>query len=291
MTLYAMLFFLMDGGAILGAVLRFTPLSEADKTRLLGIFASVSRATLKGTLVIGLVQGSLAALSFWAAGIEGAVFWGAMMTVLSIIPGVGTALVWVPAVVFLALAGRSRRPRASGLWCAVVVGTVDNVLRPLLIGKDTEMPDLLVHADHARRPGALRRRRPPRRADHRRALPHGLAALGQRDGRGAGRLMEGSNRERGSMPDTGKAESDVERLQQEAAEIRASRRSRRSAPATEERRAEAKEPEADQTLRDLAALLEGAAKEVEEAARQYPALALLAAFTAGIAIGHLLARR
>lgn len=142
--LYAMLFFLMDGGAILAAVLRFTPLSAADKTRLLGIFASVGRATLKGTLVIGIVQGSLAALSFWAAGIEGVVFWGAIMTVLSIIPGVGTALVWVPAVFYLALSGKVAAALGVGLWCAVVVGTVDNLLRPVLIGKDTEMPDVLI---------------------------------------------------------------------------------------------------------------------------------------------------
>lgn len=103
--------------------------------------------------------------------------------------------------------------------------------------------------------------------------------------------MEGSEREREPMPDAGKAESDVERLQQEAAELRTARRSRRSAPAAEERRPEAREPETEQTLQDLAALLEGATKEIEEAARQYPALALLAAFTAGIAIGHLLGRR
>ena len=78
------------------------------------------------------------------AGIGGAVFWGAMMTVLSIIPGIGAALVWFPAVVFLALDGQVGAAVGVGLWCAIVVGTIDNILRPLLIGKDTEMPDLLV---------------------------------------------------------------------------------------------------------------------------------------------------
>jgi predicted PurR-regulated permease PerM len=142
--LYAMFTFLIDGRAILDAVMRFTPLSDNDRDRLLGTFASVGRATLKGTLIIGIVQGGLAGLSFWAAGINGSVFWGAVMTVLSIIPGVGTALVWVPAVIFLILNGQIGAAVGVALWCAIVVGTADNLLRPLLIGKDTQMPDLLV---------------------------------------------------------------------------------------------------------------------------------------------------
>ena len=142
--LYAMFYFLINGRAMLDSVLGYTPLSVDDKARLLGTFTSVGRATLKGTLIIGIVQGGLAALSFWVAGIKGVVFWGAVMTVLSIIPGVGTALVWVPAVIFLVLDGQTGAAVGVGLWCAIVVGTADNLLRPLLIGKDTEMPDLLV---------------------------------------------------------------------------------------------------------------------------------------------------
>ena len=142
--LYAMFNFVMNGRAIVDAVLDFTPLSANDRDRLLGTFASVGRATLKGTLIIGIVQGGLAGLSFWVAGIEGAVFWGAVMAVLSIIPGVGTALVWVPAVIFLILDGQTGAAVGVCLWCAIVVGTADNFLRPLLVGKDTKMPDLMV---------------------------------------------------------------------------------------------------------------------------------------------------
>ena len=142
--LYAMFFFLIDGRAILDEVLRFTPLSTDDKGRLLGTFASVGRATIKGTLVIGIVQGGLAGLAFWVAGIGGALFWGVVMGLLSVLPGIGAALVWVPAVVFLALDGRIGAAVGLGLWCAIVVGTADNFLRPVLIGRDTEMPDLLV---------------------------------------------------------------------------------------------------------------------------------------------------
>ena len=90
--LYAMFYFLINGRAVLDAVLGYTPLSVDEKARLLGTFTSVGRATLKGTLMIGIVQGGLAGLSFWVAGIKGVVFWGAVMTVLSIIPAVGTAL-------------------------------------------------------------------------------------------------------------------------------------------------------------------------------------------------------
>ncbi|MEA3410034.1 MAG: AI-2E family transporter [Pseudomonadota bacterium] len=142
--LYAMFYFLVEGRAILDAVLRFTPLTDGDKTDLLGTFVSVSRATVKGTLVIGIVQGGLAGLSFAVVGIEGAVFWGAVMAVLSIVPGIGTALVWVPAVIFLALGGQTGAAVGVALWCAIVVGTADNVLRPSLVGRDTAMPDILV---------------------------------------------------------------------------------------------------------------------------------------------------
>ena len=135
---------MLNGRAVLRATLGYTPLTEEDQTKLLGTFVSVARATLKGKLVIGIIQGGLAALSFWLAGIEGVFFWGAVMAVLSVIPAVGTALVWVPAVIFLAINGQTGAAIGVGLWCALVVGTIDNILNPILIGKDAEMPDLLV---------------------------------------------------------------------------------------------------------------------------------------------------
>jgi predicted PurR-regulated permease PerM len=77
-------------------------------------------------------------------GIPGVIFWSAIMALLSILPGIGAALIWIPAVVFLIIEGQPVHAVGLGLWCAIVVGTIDNLLRPLLIGKDTEMPDLLV---------------------------------------------------------------------------------------------------------------------------------------------------
>jgi predicted PurR-regulated permease PerM len=142
--LYAMFFFLIDGRSVLDKILYYMPLAPDDENRMVERFTSVARATIKGTLVIGIVQGGLAGLAFAVAGIGGAVFWGTIMVVLSIIPGIGTALVWVPAVVYLFAIGRIGTAVALFIWCAVVVGTVDNLLRPWLVGKDTKMPDLLI---------------------------------------------------------------------------------------------------------------------------------------------------
>lgn len=143
-TLYAMFYFLRDGHAILDWLFGLTPLSAGDQKRLVTTFSSVSQATLKSTLVIGIVQGGLAGAAFAVIGIDGAIFWAAIMALLSILPGVGTALVWVPAAIYLVLIGRYEAAIGLTLWCAIVVGSSDNLLRPLLIGKDTEMPDLVV---------------------------------------------------------------------------------------------------------------------------------------------------
>jgi predicted PurR-regulated permease PerM len=142
--LYSMFFFLVHGRSVLDGVRRYIPLAEEDTTLLLDKFVSVSRATLKGTLIVGIVQGALAGLAFWVVGISGAAFWATIMAVLSIIPGVGTALVWVPAVVYLLAVGRVAAAVGLLLWCGIVVGTADNFLRPILVGKDTQMPDLLI---------------------------------------------------------------------------------------------------------------------------------------------------
>jgi predicted PurR-regulated permease PerM len=142
--LFTMFFFLKDGGAILKKILSYVPLADDDKTMIVGKFASVSRAMLKGTLVIGIVQGGLAGFAFAIAGIHGAVFWGTVMTVLSIIPGVGTAFVWVPAVVYLLAVGRVAAGIALAIFCGIVVGSADNLLRPRLVGRDAKMHELLI---------------------------------------------------------------------------------------------------------------------------------------------------
>ncbi|MGA7883464.1 MAG: AI-2E family transporter, partial [Terrimicrobiaceae bacterium] len=142
--LYAMFFFLKDGRSILQRIFYYMPLRHEDEVRMLERFVSVTRATIKGTLLIGLIQGVLAGIAFYFAGIDGAAFWGTIMVFLSVIPAVGAALVWVPAVIYLFVIGSPLAAILLGIWCAGVVGTIDNFLRPTLVGKDAEMPDLLI---------------------------------------------------------------------------------------------------------------------------------------------------
>ncbi len=142
--LYTMFFFLTDGPRLLNALLAHLPLPDADKERMLDRFVSVTRATVKGTLFIGAAQGLLGGLAFRAAGIDGAIFWGTVMTVLSIVPGVGGALIWVPAAIILVTTGEVWRGIALAAFCGLVIGSVDNLLRPLLVGRDTQMHELLI---------------------------------------------------------------------------------------------------------------------------------------------------
>lgn len=142
--LYSMFFFLVDGHKLLEKILYYLPLEDADERRMLNRFTSVSRATLKGTAVIGILQGGLAGIAFAVVGIPSAVFWGTVMTVLSIIPGIGTALIWGPAAIVLVAQGHWGLAIGLVIFCGVVVGSIDNFLRPRLVGKDTEMHDLLI---------------------------------------------------------------------------------------------------------------------------------------------------
>jgi predicted PurR-regulated permease PerM len=142
--LYTMFFFLIDGPRMLGNVLTYLPLDDNDKERMLERFVSVTRATLKGTVLIGMTQGMLGGFAFWAVGIDGAIFWGTVMTVLSIIPGIGGAIVWVPAAIILLAVGRIWQAVALVLFCALIVGSVDNLMRPTLVGRDTQLHELLI---------------------------------------------------------------------------------------------------------------------------------------------------
>jgi predicted PurR-regulated permease PerM len=142
--LYAMYFFLVSGRETLIRLLYLMPLNSDQENRLLERFTSVTRATVKGTLLIGMIQGALGALGFLFLGIPGWAFWGTIMAVLSIIPAVGAALVWVPAVLYLLTVGQVTKGVILLVWCAVVVSSSDNVLRPRLVGRDARMPDLMI---------------------------------------------------------------------------------------------------------------------------------------------------
>jgi predicted PurR-regulated permease PerM len=142
--LYTMYFLQMDGGKLVRKILYYLPLNGDDESLMLNKFTSVSRAMIKGTLLIGVLQGGLAGIAFAVAGIDNAVFWGTVMAVLSIIPSVGSALVWLPASIILVMQGSVAGGVGLLAFCGLIVGSLDNVLRPMLVGKDTKMHELMI---------------------------------------------------------------------------------------------------------------------------------------------------
>lgn len=142
--LYLLFFLLKDGAWLVNLIFEALPLSTYMKHHLLVKFAAVSRATVKGTVVVALVQGVLGGIAFWLTGIDGSLLWGALMAFLSLIPAVGSAIVWVPAAIFFFATGALWKGLFLVGFFVVVVGLVDNILRPQLVGKDTKMPDYLI---------------------------------------------------------------------------------------------------------------------------------------------------
>jgi predicted PurR-regulated permease PerM len=142
--IYAMIFFLQEKTSILTQLMQYSGLPRATQDRLVDRTVSVSRATIKGTLVIGIIQGILGGIGFAVAGVPGAAFWGVVMVVASIIPGIGPGLIWLPAVIYLFATGDALSAIGLAIWSALVVSSIDNVLRPALVGRDTQMSDLLV---------------------------------------------------------------------------------------------------------------------------------------------------
>lgn len=142
--LYALFFFLMSGAETLGMALAYLPLSAPEKERLLERFVSVAKATLKGSFLLGVIQGSMAGLAFWAAGVPGAAFWGATTVFFAILPAVGAGIIWVPVVIYLLSTGQVVAGVILLAWCVLVVSTIDNILRPRLIGRDAGMSDLMI---------------------------------------------------------------------------------------------------------------------------------------------------
>lgn len=142
--LYVMFYFLVMGDVLLKKILYFLPLDDANEKRLLQRFTSVTKATLKGTLIIGIMQGTICGIAFAIAGIQGPVFWGSLMAVMSIIPAFGTAIIWFPALLILALTGDFSGVLILAILCGAIAGNLDNIVRPRLVGKDTEMHDLFV---------------------------------------------------------------------------------------------------------------------------------------------------
>jgi predicted PurR-regulated permease PerM len=142
--LYLLFFLLRDGYSLAGRIKSAVPLTRKYKQRLFTNFTTVIRATVKGNVLVAIAQGVLGGLAFWFLGVQGAVLWATLMAFLSLLPAIGAAIVWAPVAVYFLATGAIWQGVALTVWGVVVIGLVDNLLRPLLVGKDTKMPDYVV---------------------------------------------------------------------------------------------------------------------------------------------------
>lgn len=142
--LYLLFFLLRDGPALASQVGAAVPLNAHYRSRLFSKFVTVVRATVKGNILVAIIQGTLGGIAFAVIGIPAALLWGTVMAFLSLLPAVGAALVWAPVALYLLTTGEPVAAVALFAWGVLVIGLVDNLLRPFLVGKDTRLPDYLV---------------------------------------------------------------------------------------------------------------------------------------------------
>lgn len=142
--LYLLYFFLREGPELARKVRQAVPLPEQQKRRLQLKFNRVVRATVKGNLLVAITQGALGGLIFWVLDIPSALVWAVLMAFLSLLPAVGAGIVWGPVAVYFLLTGAIWQGIVLTAFGVLVIGLVDNLLRPILVGKDTRMPDYLI---------------------------------------------------------------------------------------------------------------------------------------------------
>lgn len=142
--LYLLFFFLRDGQELVRKLRNAVPLADQQKRRLQLKFTRVVRATVKGNVVVAVTQGALGGFIFWVLDIPSALLWAVIMAFLSLLPAVGAGIVWAPVAVYFLLSGMIWQGVVLALFGVLVIGLVDNVLRPVLVGKDTRMPDYLI---------------------------------------------------------------------------------------------------------------------------------------------------
>lgn len=144
MMLYALFYFLRDGKRMLNRLMHLSPLGDEYEAMLYERFTSTARATLKGTVITGTIQGTIGGILFAATGIEGALIWGVLMTLLSIIPGVGSSIIWFPAGLIMLAIGNVWQGFTILAVGVGVISIIDNLIRPPLVGRDTQMHPILI---------------------------------------------------------------------------------------------------------------------------------------------------
>ena len=142
--LYLLFFLLRDGQSLSQRIRDAVPLRRDQLDALLRKFIVVIRATVKGNLLVALLQGALGGVMFWFLGISASLLWAVLMAFLSLLPAVGAGLVWIPVAIYLLVTGAIWQGVLLIAYGALVIGLVDNVLRPVLVGQDTKMPDYVV---------------------------------------------------------------------------------------------------------------------------------------------------
>lgn len=142
--IYTLFFLLKDGDKLLKKLMHISPLGGEHEIVMYKKFTSTARAALKGTFIVGAIQGLLGAILFYTVGIEGALIWGIIMMMFSVIPGFGSFVVWLPAALIMFISGNVWQGTAILIFGALVISTIDNFLRPILVGKDTQMHPLLI---------------------------------------------------------------------------------------------------------------------------------------------------
>ena len=142
--LYLTFFLLRDGRSLADQFDRAVPLKREHRVALIAKFVTVVRATIKGSMVVAIVQGLIGGVTFWVLGIHAAVLWGVAMGLFSLLPAIGTGLVWVPVAAYLLITGAFVKGAILIFAGVFIIGMVDNVLRPILVGRDTSMPDYVV---------------------------------------------------------------------------------------------------------------------------------------------------
>lgn len=142
--LYLLFFLFRDGEQIAVQMARYIPLSEEYKKHLFEKFAMVVKATVKGNVVIAIIQGMLGGLAFYFFDIQGALLWAVLMAILSLLPAVGASLVWMPVAIYFFATGKILSGIMLTAYGMLVIGLVDNLLRPILVGKDTKLPDYII---------------------------------------------------------------------------------------------------------------------------------------------------
>jgi predicted PurR-regulated permease PerM len=142
--LYLTFFLLRDGHMLIATIERCLPLPVEQRRLLVVRFVAVVRATIKGSVIVAILQGLIGGLVFWFLGIGGALLWGVAMGVFSLFPAIGTGLIWVPVTIYLFATGDVWRGITLFLCGFFIISSVDNIVRPILVGRDARMPDYVV---------------------------------------------------------------------------------------------------------------------------------------------------